>query len=169
MSRAQVAFVLLASLTGAVYLAMTLVTLPHLRDAAGGLAPFDLRPGGYSAAQARAFLDALDAPARQYYLSVQQRLDLVFPALEAVTLIVAFRTLAKGWLAVVLSILAALGAVFDYLENHAVAALLRTGTVTDDMIAFASRWTLLKSVAVTLSLTALALLILRAVYLRMKR
>ncbi|KEO56433.1 hypothetical protein [Thioclava pacifica] len=169
MRRAQVAFVLLAALTGAVYLAMTLVTLPHLREAAGGLAPFDLRPGGYSAAQARAFLDALDAPARQYYLSVQQRLDLVFPALEAVTLIFAFRALATGWLAVGLSVMAGLGAVFDYLENHAVAALLRADTVTDDMIVRASGWTVLKSVAVTLSLTALALLTLRAVYFRMRR
>ena len=40
----------------AIYIAMILWSLPVITEAAGGLAPFDMRPFGYTLADAQAFL-----------------------------------------------------------------------------------------------------------------
>jgi hypothetical protein len=143
---------------------MLLWSLPHLRALSGGLAPFDLRPGGYDLAAAQALLAALGAAGRSYYLNVQQSLDSAYPALYAVVMVWAFRALAPGWWGRLLGLLALAGAGFDYLENARVAALLRAdpGAVTAPMVAAASQATLAKSVAVTAALLVLIALLARA-------
>ncbi|TNB48479.1 hypothetical protein FF124_09155 [Martelella lutilitoris] len=112
-----------------IYGAMTVWTLPAISQAAGGLMPFDMRPGGYSRGEAQAFLAALSPQGRAIYLGPQQRLDLVYPAALALTLGIALYLLApfnrfwKGLLAMI----PVLGMVFDYLENAAVRAMLLVG------------------------------------------
>ena len=59
------------------YLVMLLWSLPKIAAEAGGLTPFDMRPGGYSLAEARAFLAALSPEGTAFYLGVQHRLDMV--------------------------------------------------------------------------------------------
>ena len=145
-----------AAMTG-VYLAMVFWSLPAITAGAGGLLPFDLRATGYSFDQARAFLAATSDETRAFYLNVQQGLDMAFPALMAVTLVMAFRFLFRGAVRLVLSSLAVLAAGLDYLENAAVAVMLRAGAdgLNEAMVAAASRWTVLKSAIVTLVLIAL--------------
>jgi hypothetical protein len=164
-------FRLLLAVMFAVYLAMLLWSLPHLRATAGGLAPFDLRPAGYSLAEAQALLAALGAEGRNYYLTVQQSLDSAYPALLAVVLVLAFRALAPGWPGLGLSVLAVLGSGFDYLENARVAVLLRAGpeAVTAEMVAAANRATVLKSAAVTLAMVALLVLLANRGWRRWRR
>ncbi|RYE85016.1 MAG: hypothetical protein EOP19_10320 [Hyphomicrobiales bacterium] len=82
-------FWMLCGVTLAVYLAMVLWSLPVVSAGAGGLAPFDMRPGGYDYAAAVAFLDAITPAAAAFYRDVQQRFDLVYPALAALTLFFA--------------------------------------------------------------------------------
>ena len=120
-------FWLLVGVTLAVYGAIVLWSLPHVASAAGGLAPFDMRVTGYSFADALQFVTALTPEGRDFYLNVQQRLDLFYPALESLTLFWSLAALLpRCWTFWRFAIAAAALpiAVFDYLENHAVAAML---------------------------------------------
>ncbi len=154
------------ALTLVVYATMLVWSLPRLRGLAGGLDPFDLRPFGYDATAARDLLAALGPAGRDFYLTVQHGLDTAFPALMAVTLALAYHLLAPLAAARVLALVAIAAAGFDYLENRAVAALLRSGPegASDAMIAAASRWTQLKSAAVTLALVSLIVLLALAAW-----
>ncbi len=150
MTRGRAAFWIVFAATLAVYAVMVFWTLPVIAAAAGGLAPFDMRPAGYSEPQARAFLAALSPEGRSLYLTLQNKLDLAYPALLAATL-----TMSLIWLfprlsrsaRVALCALPAAGAIFDYIENARVAAMLRAspGDVTAQQIELASRATILKS------------------------
>jgi hypothetical protein len=62
--------VLLAG-NGALWAVMFFGTLAHLQALAGGAAPFDIRPLGYSYEEARSFLAAIVEQGRAYYLSRQ--------------------------------------------------------------------------------------------------
>jgi hypothetical protein len=86
-----VAALLVAS--GILWAVMFFGTLAHLKEVAGGLAPFDVRPFGYSYADARAFLSALGEAGRAYYLDPELVLDSYYPPLYAVS-----RALALWWL-----------------------------------------------------------------------
>lgn len=86
-----VAALLLAS--GVLWAVMFFGTLSHLRTLAGGAAPFDVRPLGYSYEDARAFLSAIGRAGRAYYLNPELVLDSFYPPLYAVS-----RALALWWL-----------------------------------------------------------------------
>jgi hypothetical protein len=123
--------------TLAVYAAMVLWSIPRIEAAAGGLPVFDLRPGGYGFDEARAFLTALSAEGRDFYLRVQHRLDLIYPPLMALATGWALLLLAPGggaWRLVALVPLP--GMVFDWLENAAVARMLTAGpeALTEAMV-----------------------------------
>ena len=150
-------WLMFAVMTG-VYLVMVLWSIPQIVADAGGLLAFDMRPMGYSFDEAGAFLEALSDEGRLFYLNVQQMLDSAYPALFAVVMVMvmAFTHLFRRLPRVLAIAFALAGAGFDYLENAAVAVMLRAGdSVTETMVATASRWTVLKSGAVTLALVAL--------------
>ena len=150
------------AVTLAVYAAMVAWTLPRIAAEAGGLPPFDMRPMGYSAEEAMAFLGALSGAGRSLYLGLQHKLDLVFPALAALTFILSFRYLFRGAPAVLFWALAACsiaGMGFDYLENLRVAELLRTplDDVSGSDISKAAQATGMKSALNTFSGIALVI------------
>jgi hypothetical protein len=66
-----VAGLLVAS--GLMWAVMFFGPLAHLTRLAGGLTPFDIRPRGYSYAEARAFLEAIGEQGRRYYARVSHR------------------------------------------------------------------------------------------------
>lgn len=141
------AYSVLVAITLAIYGAMAIWTIPGITTAAGGLVPFDLRFGGYSTDDARAFLGALSLQGRVLYVGPQYVLDMFFPALLAVVLIgailrlVTVRSLKWALIAVVL-----IGMVADYTENTLVTALLKDpNPATDPAVAMASRATQIKS------------------------
>ncbi len=155
-----------------VYTAMLVWSLPVLTTAAAGLLPFDVRPAGYTPDQGRDFLSALfaDGPkARDFYVSVQHRLDLVFPALVGISLAVPLIHLSRGWpwiLRWLLAMMPWLGAGFDYAENAMVGGMLRALPMlpSDKIVTAASQMTVMKSGLITASsLVLLALLALAAV------
>jgi hypothetical protein len=86
-----VAALLVAS--GIFWAVMFFGTLAHLKLLAGGATPFDVRPMGYSTAQAHAFLAAIGAQGRAYYLNPELVLDSFYPPLYAVS-----RGVALWWL-----------------------------------------------------------------------
>jgi hypothetical protein len=166
---ARLAFWFLAGATIVVYLFMVLLTLPYIQGQAGGLAPFDMRPLGYSFDEAKAFLTALSPEGKAYYLGVQHWLDIFFPGLIAATLYCALVVLLRPYMGGngrFVAALAAFVAIFDWLENYAVAGMLNAGPdgITPDMVAAASRWTLLKSGVSTVVYTATLVLALIAVW-----
>jgi hypothetical protein len=164
MTRNQLAFWALFAVTMGVYATMLLWSLPAISAAAGGLVPFDMRPGGYHPSEARAFLAALSPDGAAFYRDVQHRLDIAYPALLAATLFFAFTALipprlgAWRWF-VALPVWIIAG--FDYAENAAVAAMIEAGAAgtTDEMVRGASRWTVLKSSATIVAMTILLALL----------
>lgn len=117
-------FRLLLAGTALILMAMELWSLPALRRFAGGQEAFDLRLSGYGLAEARAYLAALSEGGRQFYLTVQQGLDMVFPAALALSLIGITRRLTGGVPLALIGGFALLCAGFDYLENAAVRGLV---------------------------------------------
>jgi hypothetical protein len=83
----------LLAANGLLWAVMFFGPLPHLERLASGLTPFDIRPKGYSYAEARAFLEAIGSQGRRYYVSPELVIDTVYPPLYAVS-----RGLALWWL-----------------------------------------------------------------------
>ncbi len=141
----------------AVYLVMVLWSLPFIAAEAKGEVPFDLRPMGYNLNEANAFLSALSARGREFYHSVQHRLDLAYPALLALALgigsgLTAPRTWRSArWLLVLLPLI---GMAADYRENALVSDLLEAQLPLADaaLVDAASRVTVVKSIATTLAM-----------------
>lgn len=153
-----------------VYLIMVLWSLPAISQAAGGLVPFDMRPGGYSHAEARAFLAQLSDEGRLLYQGTQHWLDSAYPALLGLTLALGMMVIYGGIFGKIGAALAVLVAVTDYLENAAVAVLLKAdlGDVSEAMVAAASRWTVAKSGLSTVVFVALMVGALRVAWRRWK-
>lgn len=152
-----------------VYLAMVGWSIPRISAAAGGLPPFDMRPGGYRLDEARTFLAALTDEGEDFYRRVQLRLDLLYPALLAAATGWAFLRLAprRRWRwALVLVAIAAM--TFDFLENAAIARMLDAGSdgLTSELVARASAWSQLKAAATMVSLSLLLVLLLLALLRR---
>ncbi len=98
MTAPRLAFWLLFAATLGVYATMLGWTLPAISAAAGGLPAFDMRPGGYSFDEAKAFLAALSPEGKALYLDVQHKLDTAYPGLLAATLFFAIaRWRRKSW------------------------------------------------------------------------
>ncbi len=140
-------------------------SLPVLVADAGGLSPFDARPGGYSFDDAKALLTAYSPDGIAFYLGPQHLLDWFYPAALSATLYFAIATLLLKRLGVWRWIVAAVaipGAIFDFMENAAVTGLLIVGPagIAPQQVEAANRWTLLKGTSTTIAMTlVLALLI----------
>ncbi|GAA6181153.1 hypothetical protein NBRC116594_25910 [Shimia sp. NS0008-38b] len=144
---------------GGVYLLMLFWSLPVISASAGGLVPFDMRPTGYSVQDARQFLAALSEEGRDFYLSVQLRLDLLYPALLGMMLVIGFqRVFGTPW-STVFSVVALIMVSADYLENYMISIMLHGGAsgINDSVVALASFWTTCKSVSATVAFCALLL------------
>jgi hypothetical protein len=83
----------LLAANGLLWAVMFFGPLAHLEHLASGLTPFDIRPRGYSYAEARAFLEAVGQQGRRYYVSPELVIDTFYQPLYAVS-----RGLAFWWL-----------------------------------------------------------------------
>lgn len=148
---------LIVALTLAIYAIMITWSLPYIAGEAAGLTPFDMRPTGYSLAEAQSFLTVLSDQGRLFYLTTQHRLDLIYPALLGVVLTGAGRGLTQNGyrpIAFVIGFAAFLGAGADYTENMRVAAMLRAAPEALDaaLVESASFATLIKSATTTVAM-----------------
>lgn len=165
---------LVVSATLGVYLIMIFWSLPKVSVAAGGLPVFDMRPGGYSYEDARAFLAALSEDGKRFYLNVQHRLDTAYPALLTVTLAWSIlRVTPAGWGKArhFLALAAIPGMVFDYLENTDVARMLALGPegITPELVGTASFNSQMKAVSTTLAISILLVLLGWRAYARLRK
>lgn len=147
-----------------IYFIMVLGPLRYLSDLALVL-PFDLRPAGYSQADAAVLLEALGEAGRQYYLTRQIPLDTLYPALLALTLISTLRWRAVRFGPTLMTRIGAhfaiLAAAFDYLENLGISLMLLAGPASDpSLINATSTATILKSALTSVAiLTVIATLV----------
>jgi hypothetical protein len=135
------------------YLVMVMWSLPKISQMAGGGVPFDMRPGGYSFEEAMAFISAIDASDRDFYLNTQHMLDSSYPALLSTTLAIGLLNLLPPYWRGAMATIAISAGIFDYLENVAVAKMLNIAPdlLTPDLVSTASNWTLAKSVSTTIA------------------
>jgi hypothetical protein len=145
----------LGLLAAALFGAMQIWTLPHL-TALAGAAPFDLRLSGYSLAEARSLLTAYGPAGRAYYTDVQQRLDMIFPLVFGLMLILGLRQLAPRRAALV--VLPILFIAADYAENALLRRVLRAGpdNLGVTVLHWASLATQIKFAALVASVVVLA-------------
>ena len=109
-----------------IYLIMALWSVPFIAHQAGGQVPFDMRPMGYSLSDAQNFLGALSQDGRVFYLDVQQKLDIAYPALLGLALILGLQlALRRPW-GTVFGLVALMATAADYFENYIVAGMLQT-------------------------------------------
>lgn len=139
------------ALSMALYATMSLWTLPQITAQAGGLRPFDLRPLGYTEADARAFLHAISNKGRALYTGPQHLLDLFYPITLAAVFVLGAMILYRRRVLWAMIGLALIGEVSDYGENALVSAMLSShpDTVSAGTIALAGFLTFVKSMAVT--------------------
>lgn len=155
----------------AVQQAMTWWSAPYLASLAGGETVFDLRITGYDFETAHRIISDLGAEGRRFYLEVQLLLDSFFPALYGAVLVLLVRWVFPGWLGAAAAVYVVAEVACDYLENAAVAEMLRAGPdgLTVEMVAAASRWTVLKSGMAALGLTMLIVGLLRKGWLSWRK
>ncbi len=147
------AHLLIIGLTAVNYAMMLIFSIPKLLSAAGGMWPFDLRIMGYSVEYATEYVTTITPEGRLFYLEVQQMLDTFFPALLAVSLMLALYRLAPTL--PVLFLFPASGALFDYYENASVAQILLTDAPDQGLVEVASLLTGLKFASIAISLLAI--------------
>lgn len=162
---------LIFAITLAVYATMLTWSLPFISTEAGGLIPFDMRPAGYSFAEAQEFLVALSPAGRAFYLGTQHSLDLAYPALLAIVLTGAAWGLTRQrlrWLGIVAAVAAVAGAAADYTENARVSRMLGADASTLDpqLVESASFATLVKSGATTVAMVLVLALLVAAFFAR---
>ena len=146
-------YTLLSAATAALYCIMVFVTLPRISDAAGGLMPFDLRPFGYSEGEAATFLEALGREGAAYYRAIQHRLDMAFAPLLAMWISATAARLFAPRFALLVAVVALASMVADLGENHLVGRMIDSGD--SSLASLAARFTLAKSLAVTLAMCCL--------------
>lgn len=132
-----------------IYLLMINVTLARI-EAISGQQALDLRPFGYTALDAAELFNNLGTEGRSYYLTRQLPLDLIYPAMLALTLISIIRLFSfksgAHFVAKIGVLLAAGTAFFDYAENALIAGMLvRFPNVPEGLVQISSITTQLKS------------------------
>lgn len=138
-----------------IYLLMINVTLAHI-EAVSGHVPFDMRPFGYGSTEAAAFLEALGVEGRAYYLSHQIVLDTFYPAVLTLTLVATicwFGQRMTNRKLVRIGITLSVGsALFDYVENLGIAAMIWNWPEVSVFLVYAtSTATILKSAFTTVA------------------
>ena len=149
-------------IAASIYVLMVNVTLAHI-EAVSGQIPFDMRPSGYGPIEAEALLDALGVDGRGYYLSHQIALDTIYPAMLALTMVAAIcwlgrytpnRKLFRFCVA-----FSAVGALFDYIENLGIVAMIWSWPeVSVPLVYAASSATIIKAVSTTLAVMLVLLM-----------
>ncbi|MDO6520445.1 hypothetical protein Q4578_02550 [Shimia thalassica] len=139
------------------YLLMVFWSIPFVAYEAGGQVPFDMRPMGYGLDEARSFLQALTAEGRAFYLGTQLKLDLVYPALLGLSLILGLQLVIRQPWSTAFGVVALMATASDYFENFLISVMLHTPVdeIDEATVQVASFLTLSKSIGHTVCFVAL--------------
>lgn len=143
-----------------VYSLMVFGTLADI-ERITGVRAFDMRPTGYTYADALALISALGEEGRRVYLTMQIPMDTVYPVLLAISsasslywLSQSFGQTARWYRAV--AAVAYLAAIADYAENGLIVWMLNAGLgVPQALVTSASLASVSKSILSTVVFTTL--------------
>lgn len=143
-----------------VYILMVFGSLADI-ERITGVRAFDMRPTGYSYADALAFISALGEEGRRVYLMRQIPLDTLYPILLAISsagslywLSQSFGSTVRWYRAV--AVVAYLAAIVDYAENCLIVWLLNAGpNITEAHVTATSLASVCKSILSTIVFTTL--------------
>ncbi len=147
---------LLFALTTIVYLTMVLITIPQVMVYGSGMRLLDMMLLGYDIAYVNDLFDALGSKGREAYLHMQIPLDMIYPALFAISycLVLGFflNKLDKLKTTLVyLCLLPFFAGAMDYAENIGIISMLTAyPTISNRTVTITSYFSLLKSMATTL-------------------
>jgi hypothetical protein len=153
------------ALSQSIFATMSLWTFPYISSRSHGLAAFDMRPFGYSPLEARDFLGSIDEAGIAFYRNIQLPLDIAYPAVMClfmiVTFIIALKPLPGGErgnshalsrLAGAMSLVPVIGMVGDYCENACILLMLSDPSgASGELIRLANACTLVKSSSTAIS------------------
>ena len=141
-----------------------------------GLRAFDMRPTGYTYADALALISALGEEGRRVYLTIQIPLDTLYPALLAIASASSLHWLSQSYgsaarLYRAVAIVAYLAAIADYAENLMIIWILYTGLgVPEALVTAASLASMTKSFLSTIVFTTLLICLVEfAIRIRRQR
>jgi hypothetical protein len=154
----RVFWVILAAMMAA-WAGMNLWSAPKIEELSGGLRLLDMRVTGYSFDEVKVFLTAIGDEGVELYLGPQLWLDMIFPPLLGAVLYFSFRWLFPGSIGLIIGVASLSSIIVDYLENAALAAMLRAGAdgLTPQMVATANLWTRTKWSLAFVGLVALTI------------
>ncbi len=154
------------ALTLVAALLMNLLVIPMVLGTSGEEKIPDMMLGGYTLADVMRIFGAIGPDGRSAFLWYQLPLDMLYPyfygSFLALSVAWFFKKTGNGnkriaWL----SLLPLLAALFDYLENvMEIILLVRFPDITAGMVSLASTFTLIKGLALMISILVLLLLIL---------
>lgn len=115
--------------TQVVYATMLLFSVPKIAQYSNGKEILDLLPTGYSADYVRELFEILGSSGREVYLFKQIPLDMIYPALFAITYSLLLALILRNIFPKenkiqYLSLVPILAGVFDYLENIGIIIML---------------------------------------------
>lgn len=147
-------------------------SLAKLSVMADGLVMFDLRPLGYSYADAQAIVSNLGEEGRHFYLTTQFWLDCVYPAVNAFAILSLISKLTNHYnlrslFKALLLLVPLVTMLLDYCENYFIGQMLYNhDNLSPILVAQASLTSLIKSMFSTLS--SLIMMVLLAIFIRGK-
>jgi hypothetical protein len=157
-----------------VYFLMVFGTLADI-ERITGVRAFDMRPTGYSYVDALALISALGDEGRRIYLMRQIPLDMVYPALLAITSASSLVWLSRSFGSTVrwyraVAAMAYLAATADYAENGLIVWMLNAGpSVPEALVTAASLASMSKSILSTIVFTTLLVALTEFAIRRMRR
>ncbi len=147
---------LLFALTTMVYLTMVLITIPQVMAYGSEMRLLDMMLLGYDIAYVNDLFDALGSKGREAYLHMQIPLDMIYPALFAISycLVLGFflNKLDKLKTSLVyLCLLPFVAGAMDYAENIGIISMLKAyPEISNSAVTITSYFSILKSMATTL-------------------
>lgn len=136
---------------------------------------FDMSPAGYSYAEAIELLESLGPNGRDAYLSIQIPIDLLYPAMFAVSYALMITWIFKQGLAkhsrvYLLAFVPVFAGLFDYLENACIVLMLNAfPDVSDNLVTVASSFTIVKSILTTVFFSVLLISLIYLAIWRLKK
>lgn len=152
-------------LSNTIYFIMLLITIPWVHQFSHGMKILDLMPLGYDADYVRDLFQQLGQQGRGIYLYYQLPLDLIYPFLYAVSFALMFtwflgKIIKPNSQLFQFAVIPLLAGTFDYLENFGTIAMLAIYPNFSEWLAnMTSVFSLLKSILVTLSISAVLLVL----------
>lgn len=135
---------------------MVLATIPKVMAFGGGLPILDMMPKGYNMEYVKNLFDALGQQGREAYLNYQIPLDMIYPALFAISycLVLGFFLNKLDKLKtpfLFLCLLPFAAGAMDYAENIGIISMLRDyPSISSNTVTITSCFSLLKCICTTI-------------------